>query len=91
MESVINLTATKLSEYGALGVLVIILVVAIVILYRQNLKLYADNLAVHEKRVEDAKQFASEHASAVAKLEATSENLHELFSVMKDFVKQDRD
>lgn len=84
MDKAVELTVSKLSEYGALGILIIILIIAIVFLYRQNAKLYLDNLSVHEKRVEDAKQMASEHAAAIAKLEATADNLQELFSIVKD-------
>jgi Tfp pilus assembly protein PilO len=85
MDNLVGATATKLLiDYGALGILIIILIFAVVFLYRQNLKLYADNIAAHEKRVEDAKKFASEHAAAAAQLEATSDNLHELFNVVKD-------
>lgn len=85
MDTIVGTTVTKiLTDYGALGVLIVALLAAVVFLYRQNLKLYADNMAAHEKRVEDAKKFASEHAAAAAQLESTSDNLHELFTMVKD-------
>lgn len=85
MNDVAGATMARLvADYGALGILVVVLLVGIIFLYRQNLKLYNDNLVAHEKRVEDAKKFAADHASAIAQLEATAENLHELFTMLRD-------
>lgn len=84
MDGVAGKLSISLLEYGVLGVVVLLLIVAVVFLFRQNQSLYMDNAAIHEKRVEDAKRFAAEAAAAVSKMEATVKNLQELVDTIKE-------
>ncbi len=89
MEGLSGQVSKALLDYGALGILIILLIIAVVVLFRINQKIYTDNVLAHEKRVEDAKKFAAEHAAAVAKLETTASNLQELFSAVKDISRRE--
>lgn len=90
MDNVAVVAARSLIEYGVMGVIIVLLAVAVVLLFRQNQKMYADNMAAHEKRVEDAKKFASDHAAAVSRLESTIDNMQEMLSLVRDIAKRNR-
>jgi hypothetical protein len=62
MESLIT---TRLTEYGPLGVFVLLQLTAIVFLWRQNAALYRDNMELHNKRTADADKYATKYAELV--------------------------
>jgi len=70
-----SLVASKLSEYGPLGIFVLLQLAAIVFLWRQNASLYRDNMALHDKRIADIDRYAAKHAELVAAIKQAVDSM----------------